>query len=280
MKHYVVTGTSTGIGYATAKYLTDKGHKVFGSVRKAEDGERVKSELGKRFIPLVFDVVDRASIDAAVSKVQMELGENGLAGLVNNAGIAVSGPLLEVDADDLRFQFEVNVVGLIQVTQAFARLLGAYKNCPYPPGKIINISSVAGKVAPPFMGPYVASKHAVEGISHSLRRELMLYGIDVVIVAPGAVKTPIWDKESSVDLSKYEGSDYQESGTRFQKFFVKTGKEGLEPEKLGELIYSIFLNKNPKTRYVISPAIWKEYRIPRMMSDRRFDKMLKKNLRM
>src|SRR5262252_3430181 len=188
MQSVVITGASTGIGHACAKLLLDRGYGVFGSVRKQADAERLKSEFGANFTPLLFDVTDEAAVLAAGRKVRQALAGETLAGLVNNAGVAVAGPVL--------------------ATQAFGPLLGADPSLKGPKGRIVMISSVAGKNGNPMSAPYCASKHAVEGLSESLRRELMLFGIDVIIVAPGAVKTPIWSKAEQMDLSIYRNSPF------------------------------------------------------------------------
>src|SRR5580693_3425800 len=168
MKSVVVTGASTGIGHGAAKVLVKKGFRVFGSVRKAADGDRLKAELGANFVPLQFDVTDEAAVKAAATAVGAELKGEPLFGLVNNAGIAVPGPLLYLGADELRHQLDVNVVGQMIVTQAFAPLLRAEKGRKSKPGRIVMISSVGGKIATPFMGPYNASKFAIEALSDSL----------------------------------------------------------------------------------------------------------------
>src|SRR5215831_14293661 len=208
MRTVVITGASTGIGHATAKLLLDKGFKVFGSVRKQADAERLRGEFGASFAPLLFDVTDEAAVLAAAREVRAALKGETLFGLVNNAGIAVAGPVLELSADEFRRQMDVNVIGPVIATQAFGPLLGADPQLKGAKGRIVMISSVAGKNGNPLMAPYCTSKHAIEGLSESLRRELMLYGIDVVIVAPGAVKTPIWSKAEQVDLSAYQNSPY------------------------------------------------------------------------
>ena len=194
MQSVVITGASTGIGFAAAKLLLARGFRVFGSVRKQADADRLKSEFGANFIPLVFDVTDEAAVFAAAREVRAALEGQTLAGLVNNAGIAVAGPLLEISSDQFRKQMEVNVIGPVIATQAFGPLLGSDPSLKGPKGRIVMISSVAGRNGNPLTAAYSASKHAIEGLSESLRRELMLFGIDVIIVAPGAVKTPIWGK--------------------------------------------------------------------------------------
>jgi NAD(P)-dependent dehydrogenase (short-subunit alcohol dehydrogenase family) len=204
MRSVVITGASTGIGWATAKLLLDRGFRVFGSVRKPADADRLKAEFGANFVPLQFDVTDEAAVLAAAREVRTVLAGETLAGLVNNAGIAVAGPVLEVSADEFRRQMEVNFIGPIIAIRAFGPLLGSDPSLKGPRGKIVMMSSVAGRSGNPLSSAYVASKHAIEGLSESLRREMMLFGIDVIIIAPGAVKTPIWGKADGVDIFRLQ----------------------------------------------------------------------------
>lgn len=251
MKSVVVTGASTGIGWGIAKVLVAKGFRVFGSVRKQADAERLQKELGAGFVPLLFDVTDAAAVRAGAEKVATALAGTPLFGLVNNAGIAVSGPLLHLDIDELRHQLEVNVTGQLIVTQAFAPLLMAPKDGT--PGRIIMISSVGGRNAMPFLGPYSASKFALEGLAESLRRELLLFGIDVIVIAPGAVATPIWDKADQVDVSRYANTPYFPSLNRIREFMLSTGRKGFKPERLGRVALKALTVAKPKTRYTVTP---------------------------
>src|SRR6201991_2047181 len=254
MQSVVITGTSTGIGWGTAKGLLDRGFRVFGSVRKQEDADRLKDEFGANFTPLLFDVTDEAQVLAAARDVRAELEGETLAGLVNNAGIAVPGPVLELSADEFRHQMNVNVIGPIIATQAFGPLLGADASLKGPKGRIVMISSVAGKNGNPLTPAYAASKHAIEGLSESLRRELMLFGIDVVIVAPGPVKTPIWSKgQSSFDIDKYKNSPYLPSLQKVSAYMAHLDSIGLPPEKIAEVVYDALTLPKPKVRYQIAP---------------------------
>src|ERR1700704_6232964 len=194
MQSVVITGASTGIGWATAKLLLDRGFRVFGSVRKQADADRLKGEFGPNFTPLLFDVTDEAAVLAAAREVRAALNGETLSGLVNNAGVAVAGPVLELAADEFRRQMDVNVVGPIITTQAFGPLLGSDPSLKGPKGRIVMISSVAGRNGNPLMSAYSASKHAIEGLSESLRREMMLFGIDLIFSARAAGKTRIWSK--------------------------------------------------------------------------------------
>jgi NAD(P)-dependent dehydrogenase (short-subunit alcohol dehydrogenase family) len=277
MKHVLITGVSTGIGYAAAQAFVRKGYHVYGSVRRQEDAEKVQRTLGPHVSPLLYDVTDHVAIRDAAMKVEAEVGREGLACLINNAGISTSGPLMLQPLDDIRHQFEVNVIGLFAVTQAFLPLLGARQNATHPPGRIINVSSVGGKIAAPFVGAYVGSKHAIEGMSHSLRRELQLYGIDVILVGPGPVKTAIWDKPSATELGIFAGTNYAPMMINFQKFFVESGKkDGLPAEILGRRLVEIFEAKKPKTRYTVVPKWFSGWVLPRILPDRILDRLIGK----
>lgn len=247
-KHIVVTGASTGIGYDACRYLISKGFSVFGSVRKAADGERLQAKLGDNFTPLQFDVTDYEAIDAAAEQVSLRIGGSGLYGLVNNAGIAVAGPLTEMTMDEFKWQFEVNLFGLMAVTKAFIPLLKLSGRTERP-GRIVNISSVSGQFSFPFFGAYAASKYGVEAISDALRRELMIYGIDVVVIGPGSVKTPIWDKRGGVDESKLKRSDYAPQVKMLEEITRQGNENGMPVEKVSETIFTALTHPSPKTRY-------------------------------
>lgn len=270
----LITGTSTGIGYSLSKIFIENGYQVFGSVRKEADAGRLKSDFPERFFPLLFDVTDVKGIEAAAKIVGEKLRGKGLGGLVNNAGIAQGGPLLYMDMDLVKKHFEVNVFGAINVIKAFAPLLGAVENYPHLPGKIINISSSSGKIASPFVAPYVGSKFALEGISGSLRRELMKFGIDVIVIGPGVVKTPIWDKARN--LEQYDNTPYKIPLKRFKEIVLARIDKGLEPEEIARKTFDVFHTKNPKTRYAISPNRLTNWILPRLIPERTLDKIFAK----
>ena len=270
----LITGVSTGIGFGVAKHLIARGYHVIGSVRNAADGDRVSAELGSKFSPLVFDVTDGAAVLRAAADCEKITKGQGLAGLINNAGIAKGGPLLHMPIEEIRENFEVNVIGMFRVTQAFAPQLGARKDHPSLPGRILNISSVGGKMAAPFIGPYVGTKHAVEGMSHSLRRELLPYGIDVIIIGPGSVQTPIWGKRPPAD--RYANTDYAKPLQNFLSYMEKEASEGLTIDEIGEQIASIFVNPKPKTRYALLKGKFTKWVLPRLFPDRMVDRLLGK----
>ena len=278
MKSVIITGVSTGIGYAAAKALLSGGFRVFGSVRKKEDADRLQSDFGENYKPLFFDVTDEEAVISAANQVGQSLGENEtISGLVNNAGIALGGPFLELPTAVFRKQLEVNVLGVVAVTKAFSKLLGCTKQSNTK-GKIIMISSVSGKRSYPFVAPYTASKHALEGLSDSLRRELLIYGIDVILIEPGPIKTPIWNKAPAPDNSPFIGSDFETPLNKFYNYFMKKGKTGLSADVIGNLILNIMNNSNPKTRYVVTKEKFNNYFLPGILPDRWLDRMIGKGL--
>ena len=250
-KNILITGVSTGIGYGAARQFIQRGYTVFGSVRTQADADRLQAEFGDHFVPLLFDVTDADAVQASARLLTERLVGTGLGGLINNAGIALGGPLQYQPLPTIRQQFDVNVFGLLQVTQAFLPLLGAQDNHPVQPGRILNISSVNGQVAIPFMGAYVGTKHALEGLSHSLRRELAPFGIRVVIVGPGAVKTPIWGK--GTDISPYKNTSYFPAMQRFMKRVEAAEANGLSIDDLGERMVAIYETGRPHIRYALVP---------------------------
>ena len=277
MKNIVITGVSTGIGYAAALRLTKAAYTVFGSVRNEDDGKRLQIELGENYHPLIFDVTDANAIRESAEYVTKVVGDNGIDALINNSGIALGGPILELPVDVFRKQFEVNVFGIVTITQAFSKLLGAYKGAHHQ-GKIIMISSVAGKRSYPFVGPYSASKHALEGMSDALRRELMLYGIDVILVEPGPVKTDIWKKMPDPENNIFLQSDFEPALRKFNSMFKQLENKGLDADVIAKRIEKIINSNSPKTRYVLSPNKLRDHILPGLLPDRWLDTAMSKAL--
>jgi NAD(P)-dependent dehydrogenase (short-subunit alcohol dehydrogenase family) len=278
MKSVVVTGVSTGIGWGIAKVLLQNGYRVFGSVRKQQDADRLSREFGPSFLPLIFDVTDESAVQAAAEQVRSQLNGETLFGLVNNAGIAVPGPLIHLATDEFRHQLEVNLVSVLIITKAFVPLLGTDRSLRGRPGRIINISSVGGKNGGPFLGAYSASKHGLEGFSESLRRELMLYGIDVIIVGPGSVATPIWDKAEQLDTSAYDKTDYVEAALRVQRYMIQDGRNGYPPEKVGEVVLHTLTTPKPRVRYSVIPGSSFQRIIQMMLPKRMVDNIIARRL--
>lgn len=277
-KNILITGASTGIGYDLVKIFASNGYTVFGSVRKQTDADRLTSEIGENCKPLIFDVTDYEAIEESARFLENEIGKEGLAGLINNAGIAVGGPFLDMSIDEYKHQFEVNVFGLIKVTQTFLPLLGASENAAFDPGRIVQISSIAGRHGMPFMSPYSGSKHAVEGITESLRKELLLFGIDVILIEPGPIKTPIWDKGTAELIEeKFKDSVYYAALKKFQtKFVAKAVKKAWTSERAARIIFDAFEAERPKVRYLIVPQKFMNWTIPRLMPTRMVDKFIAK----
>ena len=240
-------------------------------MRKTSDAERLAAEFGDRFVPLLFDVTDEAAVKAAAADVRSALAGEKLAGLVNNAGVAVAGPLLELPIEEFRHQIEVNLVGVVIATKAFAPLVGTDPQLKGTPGRIVNISSVGGRNAVPFLAPYAASKFAIEGLSESLRRELLPFGIDVIVIAPGAVATPIWSKAEQVDVTPYLNTPYAAALERMRAYMLTLGKQGLPPERIGEAVLHALTTAKPKVRYAVTPQPLQDFlarKLPRRVVDR------------
>jgi NAD(P)-dependent dehydrogenase (short-subunit alcohol dehydrogenase family) len=278
-KDVVVTGVSTGIGWATAKVLISKGFRVFGSVRKQADADRLQREFGKDYVPLLMDIADADAVHQAAQKVGSVIGDRNLVGLVNNAGIVVSGPLLYLRPSEYRRQLEVNMISPLVVIQAFAPLLGTDKKRRGPAGRVVNMSSTVAEVVIPLLGAYSASKAGLEGMSDALRRELMLFGIDLVIIEPGTVNTPMYDKGEKEDLSEFKQTEYWEAVQNFQKFIVAEARNnGLPPERLGEAVHVALTTKKPKARYAVVPQRFKNWTLPRLLPVRMLDAAIAKQM--
>jgi len=279
-KTAVVTGVSSGIGRAIAKALIDAGWRVFGSVRKEKDARDAAAALGSKFTPLLFDVTDAQSVRAAALKVETTLQGRTLNALVNNAGVAVAGPLRYLPLEDLERQLDINVFGPIRVTQAFLPMLGADARFTGPKGRIVNMSSVAGRNALPFMSPYAMSKHALEAMSESLRRELSVHGIDVVVIGPGVVTTPIWAKADDMNVAAYEKTEYGPLIAGMKASMLAYGQTGIPPEDVGALVLRVLTAKTPKTRYAILKNKFMLWTLPQILPKRMVDRIVAKRFNM
>ncbi len=267
----LITGVSTGIGYAAAVDLAGRGYHVFGSVRSQADADRLQAEIPTNFTPLLFDVTDETAVRAAIAHLAQIIGENALFALINNAGISVPGPLAHISLADFRRQLEVNVVGLLAVTQACLPLL------KQRPGRIINISSVSGKIVYPFMGAYAASKHAVEALSDALRRELMLYGIEAIVVEPGTTRTPIVGKFAA-QVMKYRETDYGRFLESLAKQVAEREKSAMPVARVTAVIRTALESQSPKTRYPVPRKWFTGWLLPRCLPDRWFDRFIARQL--
>src|SRR3954447_12840274 len=271
----VVTGASTGIGEATASRLVRSGFEVFAGVRKEADAERLRSAGAT---PVTIDVTDERSVAAAASQVADALGAGaGLAGLVNNAGTTVPGPIEFVPLDELRRQFEVNTFGQIAVTQAFMPLLRRAG------GRIVFVASVGARTAVPFIGPYGGSKAAISSLADSLRQELAPSRMHVSVVEPGTVVTPIWEKgdegvKQAVDALPPEGRErYARSMESAAESVLKLARRGIKPDRVARVIEKALTSSRPRTHYLVGDA-WIQYPLSRLLPDRVFDRMVARQL--
>lgn len=266
----VITGTSSGIGRGTVKLAVAQGWRVFGNVRKEADAERLKEEFGAPFTPLHFDVGDQPAIEEAAKAVHASLGPRTLNGLVNNAGVGLAGPVLHHPLDEFRNMLDTNVLGTLLTSRAFAPLLGADQTLSGEKGRI-NISSIAGKIGQPFAGAYVTSKFALEGLSEVMRRELNLYGIGVVVVAPATVDTPIWDEAESA-IGRYGATDYGEAFDKGVRAIVDAGRQhSLQASDVAETVMKALTARRPRLRYAPAQHALLEQALPRAAPKRATD---------
>ena len=268
----MVTGSSTGIGRACAVALDREGFHVLAGVRKEADGESLKiAAAGVE--PVIVDVTDAATIEALRAKVDAEHGGR-LAGLVNNAGISVAGPLEGVPIEEWRRQFEVNVIGQVAVTKALLPALRAAK------GRVAFMSSVGGRNAIGLLGPYGASKHAIEAVGDSLRQEMQPFGVNVALVEPGAVATPIWQKglDDADDMRAALGDEVNRLyGARldgFQALAEKTAAAGVPPEDVAKAVLHALTSDRPKTRYVVGRDAKAQLAMKAVLPDRALDRLI------
>ena len=273
----VVTGSSTGIGEATALHLRSLKFSVLAGVRRDADAERLRA---RGLSPLVLDVTEAESIAAAAAEVESAVGADGLAGLVNNAGIAAAAPIEFVPLPELRRVLEVNVIGQVAVTQAFLPLLRIAQ------GRVVNMGSIAGRVALPLMGPYAASKFALEAVSDSLRRELHGQGIEVVVIEPGGIKTPIWEK--GVASAERILAGLPPEAERFYGGLIATMREqtrriaeerGLPATDVASVVGTALTAPRPRTRYVVGRDARIRAAVAKRVPDRLFDWLLFRALR-
>ena len=275
-KSILITGVSSGIGHGTLSYFVKKGFHVYGSVRNSKDANKLKKIFRENFTPLIFDVTKEAQVKKAASIVKKDLKNSNLLALVNNAGVAISGPILLQKVKDFEKQININLNGAFRVLKFFAPLCGAEKNNNSKKGVIFNISSISGKIGMPGVGAYTASKLGLEGLSHSLRRELIRYGVDVVIIGPGPIKSEIFDKIDKKFLETLKKSDYAKVAKNIPKSMKNAKKIAFPPEEVGKLIFNALHDPNRKTRYTITPNKLMYWTLPMLITDRMLDKMVTK----
>ena len=270
----VVTGTSTGIGRSTVRMLDREGWRVFAGVRREEDAESLRAELSARVQPLLLDVTDGESVAQAAKEVEAAVGAEGLAGLVNNAGIGFGGPLEFTDVDVMRRGFEVNVFGPVRVTQAFLPLLRPAR------GRVVNVSSGAGRLATPLLGPYCASKFALEALSDALRLELRSAGIHVAVVEPGFVDTPMQGKaledveRMRAGLPEQGRAWYAEAIDRYEQNLSRFAKNAATPEAVARAVLDALIDERPSARTLVGTDAKLLAPLANLLPDRARDALL------
>jgi NAD(P)-dependent dehydrogenase (short-subunit alcohol dehydrogenase family) len=266
----VITGASSGIGEACARHLAAAGHEVLAGARKDSDLDHIRS---RGWTALRLDVTDADSVRAAAEQA------GRVDGLVNNAGVSVAGPLEFVPIEDLRRQFEVNVVGQVAVTQAFLPALRASR------GRIVNMGSIAGRVALPALGPYAASKYALEAISDSLRRELRAHGVHVAIIRPGSIATAIWEKGKEDALARRAGMPqegervYGELLDALQQGAEEAAARGIDPVEVAKCVEHALTARRPRTRYLVGSDAKQRAGVARVVPDRLMDALIARELK-
>ena len=274
----VITGASTGIGEACALRMDRLGWRVFAGVRKEADGQALREKASEKLTPITLDVTEQPTIDASAETVTAAVGESGLAGLINNAGVGVGGPLEFISVDELRRQLEVNVIGQIAVTQAFMPLIRKAT------GRIVNMGSIGGRMATPFLGPYNASKFAMEALTDSLRQELHPWGIHVSIIEPGSISTPIWGKsKAAIDELKETLPEeammlYGETVEAVEKALIKFEAAGIPPDEVAKFAEHALTARTPKTRYVVGRDAQLQRMLVKWAPDRVRDMLVRSQL--
>jgi len=273
LRSCMITGASTGIGEACALRLDAAGWRVFAGVRREADAARLRSQLSARSRPVMVDVTDTASIARAVVDVASVLRDDGLAGLINNAGIAVAGPLEFLPVEEFRRQLDVNVTGQLAVTQACLPLLRRSR------GRVVFMGSIAGRVTLPMLGPYSASKHAVEALADALRVELQPWGMHVSIIEPGSIATPIWrkgDEAAAQASSRFPAAAEQLYGAAsgaMRKAAADAARRGVPPDTVAIVVEHALTSAAPRTRYLVGADAKLRARIGAFVPDRLRDRL-------
>lgn len=270
-----ITGASTGIGRACAVHLAQQGWQVFAGVRRVADG-RVLAKAAANITPILVDVTKPVQITRAIKAVEKVVGRRGLQALVNNAGIAVTGPLEFLQIDELRHQFEVNFIGQVAFTQACLPLLRQGR------GRVVNVSSISGKVAAPLLVPYSASKFALEAFTDGLRRELAPWSLPVVSIVAGSIATPIWEKtihtanRMRTGLPRRAESLYGPMMARGYKRAARSSARGIPVQDFAKLVEQILVAKRPRARYIIGKGTWLAATLARLLPDRWMDALIRR----
>lgn len=277
MRRFIlITGASSGIGESACHVLLEKGYEIIAGVRSSADAARLKSAGGTRLHPLMMDVTDESGMQLARDEATKIIGDGALVAIFNNAGIVVNGAWLYIPIDQWRQQFEVNVIGVIRTTQLFFPLLSkARQPGDTHPRRVINMGSVSGLFASPFIAPYAASKYALEALSDSLRRELYMYDIQVVIIEGGNIATPIWDKAKRTP--SFMGPEYDSILEFKEQMIDGLIARGMPLKAINEVIVKTVMDKAVKARYLVRPQKWK-FNLIRILPAKWVDRLIHRNL--
>lgn len=271
-KNIFITGVSTGIGYEAADFFLQKGHTVIGTYRKKSDIEIFEKKYARLFIGLQVDLTEIQKIENITEEL-LDKNITHIDVLVNNAGIALAGPAELQNISDYQEMMTINFFALVKLTQVLMPFLRVSSSA-----RIINISSLSGISGVPFLSGYCATKHAVEGYSKALRNELVVHNIQLSVIGPGSIKTPIWDKGFSRLLDLYKGSIYEKSFSRFVEIADGESKNGLDPIAVVECIEHAAFSRWPKLRYEPIPRKFLSWTLPRLLPDRVYNFILTKVL--
>jgi NAD(P)-dependent dehydrogenase (short-subunit alcohol dehydrogenase family) len=280
VRSVLVTGSSTGIGRAVALRLDRDGWRVFAGVRREEDAEALRAEGSDRLVPVILGVTDVAQVAAAAKLIEEQVGETGLDGLVNNAGIAVLSPLETIPLEDFRWQIEVNLTGQVAVTQAMLPLVRLAR------GRIVFVSSIGGRMALPFGAPYHAAKFGIEAVADCLRQELAPWRIGVAVIEPGSIDTPIWERGEQIAdevASRAPAAQeelYGQTIERFRAAVRRTADRGIAPEKVATAVAHALTARRPRTRYLVGADARGQALARRLLPDRAFDRMVARAMRL
>lgn len=277
MRRFIlITGASSGIGESACHVLLEKGYEVLAGVRTPADAVKLKTAAGPELHPLIMDVTDESGMQSARDEAEKIIGDGALVAIFNNAGVVVNGAWLYIPIDEWRQQFEVNVIGVIRTTQLFFPLLSAPRQAgDTHPRRIINMGSVSGLFASPFIAPYAASKYALEALSDSLRRELYMYDIQVVIIEGGNIATPIWEKAKKTP--SYFGPEYDSILAFKNQMIDGLIAKGMPLKAINDVIIKTVMNKSVKARYLVRPQKWK-FNMVRFLPSKWVDRLIHRNL--
>lgn len=273
-KNVLVTGASTGIGFDCVRILIENNFGVIATVRKVEDRTHLEKEFGEKVKVVLLDMTDFAQIEALPNTLKNEFNITELYGLVNNAGAALAAPFVHQDFSEIENIMRVNVLAVMKITQVLIPVLKKSE------GRIVNMSSVAGKSAAPFLSVYAASKHALEGFSEGLRKELMLYNMKVIVVGPGSINTPIWQKGFDVIKDKYVNTDFAVPFAIFIKLVTNEVKNSLGVQEVSSCVLAALTEEEPCFRYSPIPRKMINWYIPRLMPAKIYNRLTAKTLKL